>query len=161
MTSFKWFLLSFLGCGIAFWIPDLIVAAFDRASQGGVVTVASPITLMIAYLLLRHLRKNEGPGPSTAIFAICGMWILALSFVLLAQKIRSEKGLGGFNSGDWGYLLLSSFMPTRIFMFVGFEGSIFALLLGTVAMIICHFKFESARWIIPPSLRAALRHWKQ
>jgi hypothetical protein len=89
------------------------------------------------------------------------MWILALSFVLLAQKIRSEKGLVGFNSGDWGYLLLSSFMPTRIFMFVGFEGSIFALLLGTVAMIICHFKFESARWIIPPSLRAALRHWKQ
>jgi hypothetical protein len=41
------------------------------------------------------------------------------------------------------------------------EGSIFALLLGTVAMIICHFVFERTRWIVSPSVWAALRRLKQ
>jgi hypothetical protein len=160
MSSLKWTLLSFFGCGIAFWTSDLIIAALDRNDQGGAAAILCPIGLIAAYFLVLRVRKSEPSGPSTAIFAIWGMWVLALSFVLLAQKIRSEKGIG-FGWDELGYLLTSSFMPTRIFLFVGLEGSLIGLLLATVAMIICHFTLERTRWILPPSIWALLRHSKQ
>ena len=159
-SPWKWFWLSFLGGGIAFWIPDLIVPALNRNEQGGAVTVACPAVLVLFYAVVLRFRKTERSGPSTAIFAICGMWILALLFVMLAQEIRAPGG-GGLSWGQLGYLVVSSFLPTRIFELVALEGSIFALLLGTVAMIICHFVFERTRWIVPPSVWAALRRLKQ
>lgn len=161
MSSWKWFLLSFFGGGVAFWISDLIIPALDRTEQGGAVTIACPIVLALFYSLVLRIRKGDRTGPSTAIFAILGMWVLALSFTMLAQEIRSEQGLGEFTWGGLGYLLVSSFLPTRVFVLVTLEGSIVALLLGTVAMIVCHFAFERDRWIIPPSLWAALHHSKE
>jgi hypothetical protein len=56
---------------------------------------------------------------------------------------------------------VSSFLPWRIAGFLALEGSIFALLIGTVAMVISHIVFERTRWIIPPSLWAALHHSKE
>jgi hypothetical protein len=156
MSSWKWFLMSLIGCGIAFWIPDVVIPALDRNEQGGLVTLACPALLILFYMAVLRLRKTERTGPSTATFAIFGMWILALSFIMLAQWVRSEDGLGAFSRGDFGYLLISSFLPWRIIEFVTLEGSIFALWIGTAAMIICHFIFEGTRWIVPPSVRAAL-----
>lgn len=158
MAPWKWFLLSFFGGGIAFWISDLIIPAFDRSEQGYAVTVACPIVLVAFYLAVLRVRKGDQSGPSTAIFAIFGMWILALSFTLLAQRIRGGGGGGQFGWGDFGYILVSSFLPTRIVEFVALEGSLLALGIGTAAMIICHMAFERSRWIIPPSLWAVLRH---
>jgi hypothetical protein len=155
MSSWKWFLLSFFGCGIAFWIPDLVIPAFDRNEQGYAVTVACPVVLILFYAVVLRLRKAERSGPSTAIFAICGTWVLALSFTLLAQEVRAPGA--PYTWGDFGYLFISSFLPWRIFEFVSLEGSIFALWIGTAAMIICHFKFEGNRWIVPPSVWAALK----
>ena len=160
MSSWKWFLLSFFGGGIAFWISDLIIPALDRTEQRGAVTIACPIVLILFYSLLLRIRKGDRTGPSTAIFAILGMWVLALSFTELAQDIRSES-FSGFSWGDLGFLVVSSFLPTRVFVLVTLEGSIVALLLGTVAMIVCHLLFEMEHWIIPPSLWAVLRHSKQ
>ncbi len=157
MSSWKWFLLSFFGCGIAFWAVDLIIAAIDPTDQGWAATISCPIGLIGFYFIMLRLRKSARSGPSTAISAICGIWMLGLSFILVAQKIRSEHGLGGFNWSDLRFLLISSFLPTRILLFTGLEGSAIALVLGTVALAICHFKFEGTRWIVPPSVLAALR----
>jgi hypothetical protein len=137
MSSWKWFLLSFFGGGIAFWIPDLVIPALDRTEQRGAVTFACPALLVLFYMILRRLRKPERLGPSIAIFAILGMWVFALTFTELAQEIRSEQGLGGLSWGDLGFLVVSSFMPNRIFYFVTLEGGIVALLIGTAAMIFC------------------------
>ena len=156
MSSWKWLLLSFFGGGIAFWISDLIIPALDRNEQGYAVTVACPIVLILFYVAALRLRKRGRSGPASAIFAIFGTWILALSFTLLAQEGRAPGG-GGFTWGDFGYLLVSSFLPTRIALFVTLEGSIIALWIGTVAMIICHIAFERSPWIIPPSLWTALK----
>ncbi len=157
MSSWKWFLLSFFGGGFAFWISDLIIPAVDRNEQRGAVTIACPIALVLFYIVLLRLRKAEQVGPSTAIFATFGMWVLALSFITSAQWIRSGAGLGQMTWSDYGYLLVSSFLPARVFLFVTLEGSIVALLLGSVAMIICHFRFQSPRWIVPPVSWSALR----
>jgi hypothetical protein len=107
-----------------------------------------------------RLRKGALSGPSTAVFAICGMWVLAPSFTLMAQWVRSQEGLGEFTWGDVGYLLLSSFLPTHIFLAAALEGSFFALLIGTISMVACHLLYERTRWIIPPRLRAAFHRSK-
>lgn len=87
------------------------------------------------------------------------MWVLAIPFTLLAQTVRSHGGIG-FGWDEIGYVLVSSFLPTRILELTTLEGSVIALWAGTVAMIVCHVAFERARWIVPPSLWAAfkLRH---
>ena len=157
MSSWKWFLLSLFGGGIAFWIPDVVIPAFDRNEQGYAVTAACPIMLIPFYVAALRLRKGEPSGPSTAVFAILGMWVLALSFTMLAQTVRVNGFKGGkWTRGDFGYLFVSSFLPTRIIEFVTLEGSIVALCIGTIAMVICHVVFERTRWIVPPSLWAAL-----
>jgi hypothetical protein len=161
MASWKWFWLSLLGGGVVFWIPDLIIRPLDRNEQVLAVTIACPSTLLLVYVTVLRIRKLEPSGPSTAIFALCGTWVLAPSFILMAQWVRSQEGLGEFTWGDFGYLLLSSFLPTHIFMAAALEGSLFALVIGTVAMIICHLAFERTRWIVPPSLWAALHRTKQ
>lgn len=163
MSSSKWILLSFFGGATAFWISDIVIPALDPSERRGAVTVVCPLVLLLFYFWVLRLRSGQRSGPSTALLAICGMWILALWFVMLAQTVRGNGFLGGFDWRDIAYLryiLVSSFIPTRIFLFVAIEGSIFALILGTIAMITCHFAFERNRWIIPPSVWAALRHSK-
>ena len=155
MSSWKWFLLSFFGCGIAFWVPDVIIPALDPKEQGYAVTAACPISLILFYVVVLGLRKNDRQGPSSAISAVCGIWVLALSFTLLAQRVRAGKG-PEFGWGELGYVLVSSFLPSRIVLFTSLEGSIVALLLGTLAMVICHVAFERHRWIVPPRLLKAL-----
>jgi hypothetical protein len=160
MSPWKWFWLSFLGGGVAFWIPDVIIRALDRNEQGLAVTIACPTLLILFYAAVLHIRKLKRFGPSTAIFALCGTWVLAPWFMLVAQWVRSQEGLGEFTWGDIGYLLVSSFLPTRIFVASALEGSLFALVIGTIAMVIGHLRYERERWIIPPSLWAALHHSK-
>jgi len=159
MSSWKWFLLSFFGGAIAFWIPDIIIPALKRDEQGYAVTAACPLASLLFYAVVLRLRRPMASGPSTAIFAICGMWVLALPFAMLAQQMRAEQW-GLFTWADVGYLFLSSFIPTRVVKFLALEGSILALFLGTLAMAVCHFVFERSRWIVPPSVWAAIRHAK-
>lgn len=156
MSSWKAILLSFFGGGIAFWISDIVIPAFDRNEQGYAVTVLCPMILLVFYMGVLRLGKKDASGPSTALFALFGVWVLALSFTFLAQQIRAPGP--GFSWGDFGYLLISSFLPLRIVYFVALEGSIFALLIGTVAMLVCHFKFETSRWVIPPAVWTLFHH---
>jgi len=57
MSPWKWFWLSFLGGGFAFWIPDVIIPSLDRNEQGIAVTIACPIALLLIYLGILHIRK--------------------------------------------------------------------------------------------------------
>jgi hypothetical protein len=161
MSSWKWFWLSFLGGGVAFWIPDVITPALGPNEQVLAVTIACPTLLVLFYAAILHIRKLKRFGPSTAIFALCGTWVLAPSFTLIAQWVRSQEGLGEFTLGDFGYLLVSSFLPPRIFVATALEGSLFALMIGTIAMVFGHLRYEREHWIIPPTLWAALHHSKE
>jgi hypothetical protein len=155
-------LASFFGGGIAFWISDVLIPALDRNEKGYAASILCPLVLILFYVVVLRLRSAERSGPSTAIFAISGMWVLALPFITLAQTVRGNGFMGGnWSWGDFSYLLVSSFVPTRIVEFVMLEGSIIALGIGTTAMIICHFAFERTRWIVPPGLWAALRRVTQ
>jgi hypothetical protein len=142
MSSWRWFLLSFLGGGIAFWIPNTVIPALNLKEQGYAVTAVCPIVLILFYVAVLRLRKGDRSGPSTAIFAMFGTWVLALLFILLAQGVRRGEGPGF----GWEIVLL-----------VMLGGSIIALWLETVAMVICHVAFERTRWIVPPSLWAGLK----
>jgi hypothetical protein len=155
MSSWKWFWVSFLGGGTAFWISDVIIAVVNKNEQGMARTIACPVVLILFYVAMLRARRAERSGPSTAIFAICGMWILALSFTSLAQEIRAPGS--GWTWGDVGYDLVSSFLPLRINFFVTLEGSVLALWAGTLLMVLCHLVFETARWIVPPGIWTAFK----
>ena len=88
------------------------------------------------------------------------MWILALWFTLLAQEMRAHGGIG-FTWGEVGYVLVSSFLPTRIMEFVALEGSIIALWAGTLLMVLCHLAFETERCIVPPATWAVFKPHNQ
>jgi hypothetical protein len=62
MSSWKWFLLSLFGCGIASWIPDVVIPALDRNEQGGLVTFACPALLILFYMAVLRIRKTERIG---------------------------------------------------------------------------------------------------
>ena len=143
MPSWRWFLLSFLGGGIAFWIPNILIPALNLKEQGYAVTAMCPIVLILFYVAVLRLRNGERSGPSTAMFAMFGTWVLALSFFLLAQRVRR----GEWPGFGWEIVLL-----------VMLGGSIIALWLETVAMVICHVAFERTRWIVPPSLGLPSNH---
>src|SRR5229473_8716811 len=91
-NGWKWFLLSFFGGAIVFWIPDIIIPAFKRDEQGYAVTAACPLASLLFYAVVLRLRRPMASGPSTAIFSIFGMWVLALPFAMLAQQMRAEQG---------------------------------------------------------------------
>jgi hypothetical protein len=157
MSSWKWFLLSILGGGIVFWISDAIIPALDPNEQRGAVTVACPAVLIVFYVAMLRLRRSDRSGPSTAIFTLFGIWVLAPWFTMLAQSVRGSGFRAAFEWREFGDLLVSSFLPTRILEMVTLEGSVIALWLGTTAMIICHLAFERTRWLVPPNLWAALK----
>jgi len=94
------------------------------------------------------------------MFSLIGVWVLGPLFMMLGQAVRSGGILAEFYWRDTGKLVLVGFLPTWTFEWSALEGSRIALVLGTIAMIICHLIEERARWIIPPSLWAAvkLRH---
>jgi hypothetical protein len=156
MSSWKWFWLSFLGGGTAFWISDVIIAVVNPNEQGMARTIACPVVLILFYAAMLRARRAERSGPSTAIFAICGMWILALWFTLLAQEMRAH-GLVGYTWGEVGYVFISSFLPLRVNELVTLEGSVLGLWAGTLLMVLCHLVFETHRWIIPPGIWAAFK----
>jgi hypothetical protein len=164
MSPAKWLWLSLLLGGTVFWIPDVVIPALAPNEQGGAITLACPTALIVFYALVLRCRRAERSGPSTAMFSLIGVWVLGQLFMMLAQTVRGSGFLAGY---DWrsetGYLVVSSFVPTRIFEASALEGSEIALVLGTIAMIICHLIEERARWIIPPSLWAAVkvRHSKK
>jgi hypothetical protein len=160
MSSWKWFWVSFLGGGTAFWISDVIIAVVNKNEQGLGRTIACPVVLILFYVAMLRARRAERSGPSTAIFAICGMWILAIWFTLLAQEMRAHGGLG-FTWGEVGYVFVSSFLPPRVHEFVALEGSILGLWAGTLLMVLCHLVFETERWIVPPGVWAVFKPHNQ
>lgn len=157
MSSWKWFWLSVLGGGIAFWIPDVIIPALNPNEQGMAVTIACPAALILFYAVMLRARRAERSGPSTAVFVIVGMWVLASVFMMLAQTARGSGFRAGFQWKDFGYLILSSLVPTQVFEMATLEGSLIALFAGTMLMVMCHMLFETARWVVPPGIWAALR----
>jgi hypothetical protein len=157
MSSWKWIWLSFLGGGTAFWISDVVIPALDPNEQGVAATVACPIVLIVFYTAMLRLRRADRSGPSTAIFALLGIWVLGEWFMMLAQTFRGSGFKAGFEWRELGYLLVSSFKPMEVHEMAALEGNLIALWLGTMAMLICHLAFELSRWIIPPSLWATLK----
>jgi hypothetical protein len=151
----KYFLLG----AVAFWAPDVVIAAVTREASIEHWYLANPIIvasvcLTYAGICKLSARMHSSRTISAAFYMLVGIYLLASSFMLLEQAVATFR-LPPFHTWrDWGYMILSSFFPPLILIMSGYDGSIFALLFVTVFLIVADQTWEKRRrkLAMPPSV---------
>jgi hypothetical protein len=142
-------LLSFFAGAASFWIPDVVAFAVipDRA-RWIAMTALCPAGALCFYAWLRRRRVGDDLGPSSALYQLLGIWMLAPWFMFLASRLGPGTKMA-METGDYGFLLLASILPIWTPQASAEQGSGWALLLVTMALLVCHFRKESGRWLLP------------
>src|SRR5271165_3869647 len=140
----KYFLLG----AIAFWTPDVVLAAIFHQPSIERWYLANPIfviSVCLTYAAIFKLRASRFPTSniSAAFYMLIGIYVLAPEFMLMEQAFALSR----FHSTvqDWGYMILFSFLPPYTMMMSGYDGSAFALLFVTVFLIVADQKWEKHR----------------
>lgn len=140
---------------VAFWLPDILLSAY-RANSLLLFTVVPTFGFLAVYHIAKDLRPSTSK-PSTAIFMMIGVWLLAST----AMMISASFSKGGFAQGivdTLGVVVLGLIPPYTLIM-TAYDGSLLALLITTCLAVGAHFLFELDHWIVPPSLRTRLKRW--
>jgi len=153
MKNFWLVLASVLIGGISFWTPNVLL--FPRMKSMNtffaVITFACPLALLVVYGVATWYRKqqevNDG-GPSSALFALIGIWLTGPWLMGFAGTLAG--GPGFHELSDYTPFLWMSLCPPLTLYFSAMQGNVLALILVTVLMPVCHHLFEKEHWIIPP-----------
>jgi hypothetical protein len=123
-----------------FWMPDVLIHAIARNNFDTVhvwlVTAACPLVLVVGYFVIAHfsIQRISSMHPGLMIL---GMWCGGGIAIMLASSFAGAA----FASADaWRSSMVIS-LATVIFppftaMLATYDGSLFALLIGTVLMVI-------------------------
>ena len=137
-----------LAGAFSFWGPGLLFAALTGRGFADFVleVVKGPVlrltiaTLWPALLCLlvyfALLRYQHQPRVYIAAWMLVGVWCLGSLFILLTQTVLGA-GLRGFQSSDLDMLLLVLAIPLVTFILSTYDGTLFALLLVTIALPLC------------------------
>jgi len=142
----KYFLLG----AAAFWVPDVVIAAFTREASIEHWYLANPIFVASVCLTYAGICKMSARIRSTrtiseAFYMLVGIYVLAPLFMLHEQAVVTSR-LPPFHTWrDWSYMILSSFFPPLILIMSGYDGSTFALLFVTVFLIVADQTWEKRR----------------
>ncbi len=154
MKDFLLALTSLITGGLAFWIPENIL--LRRVTSGSAWLPASfvgPIVLLSVYLLIVRYRRSKGVGPSSALFAIVGVWSTAPWLMLLGASLQTPKIFQSMRFVDYAYLCLMSVCPPLTLWTSAMDGTAYGLIFATIMMPVCHLLLEKERWLIPPGAR--------
>jgi hypothetical protein len=145
--------------GAAFWLPNtfLVSRILDSTAVFATVTFACPLALLAAYTIVIWSRKGTVAGPSSALFALIGVWVTGPWLMALSAGLAEGDAVHKLGSVGYGSLLLMTVFPPLTLYFSSMQGNVFALLLVTVLMPICHRFYEKGRWIIPPTWKRRIR----
>lgn len=120
----------------AFWIPDVLLQAihahrFDWLDVR-IVTAVMPLTLLLTFLTVKRVGKCDPPkGVGAPMLA--GVWFFGGFFMAVGA---SFSGAGFASPGGARavlFVLLLSLFPMYTFIMATYDGSLFALLLVTIA----------------------------
>lgn len=153
MKNFWLALASVLISGITFWTPNVFLLSRMKSMSSFFVeiTFACPLALLVVYgVATWYRKKHEGnhDGPSLALFALIGVWLIGPWLMGLAGTLAG--GPGFHKISDYIPLLWMSLCPPLTFYFSSMQGNVLALILVTVLMPVCHHRFEKGHWLIPP-----------
>jgi len=137
---------------MSFWLPDVaLFVAFNRSNSAWVwMTLACPTMTLLFYWWIFRRRRVDTVGPSSALYQLLGIWMLAPWFITVASFGPGTRAALTF--GEFLFLLLSMFFPIWTPLWSAANGSLFGLILITIALPIFHIRNESHRWLIPPPL---------
>jgi hypothetical protein len=141
-----------------FWLPDVLIHAiarnnFDRLHVW-LVTAACPLALVVGYFVIAHFSVQRISSMHSGLM-ILGMWCGGGIAIMLAS---SFAGAAFASAEAWRSSILIS-LATVIFppftaMLATYDGSLFALLIDTVLMVV-EAATLSARMVQAKFIRAA------
>jgi hypothetical protein len=152
-----WLVLASVVIGAAsFWLPNMVLVGriLESSSAFTTVTLACPLALLAVYGIAIWWRKGTVAGPSSALFALAGVWVAGPWMMVLSTGLSEGAVAHKFGITGYGVLFLMTICPPLTLYFSAMQGNVFALILATVLMPVCHRLFEKGRWVIPPA-------WKQ
>ncbi len=120
---------------LAFWVPDVVAHVMAgrefNSSHVKAITLALPITFLIAYVSLRKVAAHRGYRP-LGVAMLMGVWLTGGFFMMIAAMASG----GGFASADGVrhslFITALSVIPLVTYMMATYDGSLFALLAVTV-----------------------------
>jgi hypothetical protein len=123
---------------LSFWLPALAVHLIARGNfdipHVWLVTLLSPASFLIAYVVARHAADKRSFGwPCKAM--LLGVWIAGNLFILLNATIDGA----GFLTTGFGFsmlLVIASVIPISTCMLATYDGSLLALILVTVGALL-------------------------
>lgn len=135
---------------LSFWSP-IVAARFLFGGDWGVLLTIFPLTFALPLLGCLVLEAfTQQAGRSRFGFAgamLLGIWITAPFWITLAGT--AMPGQGFHMAGAWGYVgLTTALFPFSVIMMSTYDGSLFALLFTTVALL----AFPAMRWSFQPVL---------
>jgi hypothetical protein len=140
--------------GLAFWIPDVLTAVVRRAALVDVIgplpmTALLPAVLVAIYFVVKRHAEVAEPAPSVALFFGIGVWVLGPLSMTVANTFLGAGFSKGNAAENVGYVLLFSVFPPGTLMMSTYDGSLGALILLSILMLIFHFSYERGHWLVP------------
>jgi len=153
MTSVRAASISFFCGAMSFWLADvaLFVAFNSPDSRWPWMTIACPPMALLFYRWIFRRRKVDTVGPSSALYQLLGIWMLAPWFMTVAAFL-APGSRPGLTIGELKFLVLITLFPIWTLPASAMQGSGYGLVLITIGLLILHFWKESHRWLIPPPL---------
>jgi hypothetical protein len=127
---------AFTTAALAFWLP-VVFARLVFGEDLGVLLTIVPLTLALPVLLCFSLdllaQWLAAPRLRLAVAMMAGIWASGPFFMTLALTVTPGEGF--HQAGAWSSLGLgTALFPVYTFMMATYEGSLFAILLTTLAL---------------------------
>jgi len=144
------FALAMAVGSLSFWSP-IVAARFIFGGEWGVLPTIFPLTValpLFGCLVLEAFTQQGGLSRfSFAGAMLLGIWITAPFLITLAST--AMPGQGFHMAGAWSYVgLTTALFPLSVIMMATYDGSLFAVLLTSVALL----AFSATRWSFQPLL---------
>ena len=159
MKTFSIVMLS-LCMGASFWLPTVLFLPPTTTERNWLIlaSLVSPVTLLMVCSLAFWRSRGRRGGPSLCLVALVGVWLSGPWFMAIAAAIRTPSIVHDFITPvGFLYLLVLSIFPPYTIYASAMQGSAYALILATILLLVCRRKYESDRWLIPPSWKRFLQ----
>jgi hypothetical protein len=138
-SELGWFWLKLLLVGAtSFWLPDVIVHALARYSFSRThvmaLTAVLPICFTCAYVIVK--RRYRTVKTFVALPMLIGLWTCGGLFMTVGASSSGGGFAGPSGLRETVLVMLMSFFPPITFMMATYDGTLFALLLATVAPLV-------------------------